>query len=746
LVYEVTVCEAPQDFRMGQATCGSLCGKRCDEERGSGEETAPLCNQQQWDHGGAGLGMALPPQQVIQVVGESSSTRSGQVAGTSHSSPFAVAAAGGGTGEAPEEVHEPVNPGQTCGTSGASNANGIGAASGGQLLVELPGRRRSLLVGINYYGTSAALSGCVNDVRRMREALARQWGFPEDEASQRVLIDEPSTPPALRPTLANMRAAIAWLVEGARTGDALYFHYSGHGGREPAGDGQHHETLCPVDFQTAGMLLDTEMFDTLVRPLPAGCRLTCVLDCCHSAGALDLPYVFVGSKENLDRALAGEAVEMAVSKSWMRDAAFLEQGRPEALLGDLASMGLGLWELYKKRQESKEAGGTGFAGSEAAHNTGLAVGEVLAFTGCRSDQTSADVGDVHAQFEVSHGASGVQAGDHAGGALTAVLLESLEGDASEPGHLTYLELLERMRTRLRQEGFSQVPQLASSLLVDLQHRFSLCTAFIPPDPSKARGTGGSSGFDAVDGAIVAGGAACAAGFLAAMAASPHGGPMLRDASASNGWAPYRDMDFCGGDEHQHGFSAMTAWGSMYSGEEPPLALVQAEQPMTAGGHVAEPLLSWGQAQDPPEEHLVSQDHASEPLVSWGQPEKIQEPWSTTLHTDAAPLAPSSDSRLLDGGPTEACSSLTDVSLGAGPPSSINQLGSAEPLISWGEPELEKEPLGMPEGNREEEEEEDDDDDEDDCIGLDDGLGLDDDGDEEDFDDVGDEDYDDAEEL
>jgi len=423
---------------------------------------------------------------------------------------------------------------------------------------------------------------------------------------------------------------------------------------------------------------------------------------------------------------------------------------------------------------------------------GLAVGEVVAFTGCRSDQTSADVGDVHAQFDVSHAANGVQAADHAGGALTAVLLESLDGDAFEPGNLTYLELLERMRTRLHQEGFSQVPQLVSSLLVELQHRFSLCTAFVPPDPSKARGPGGSSGFDATDGAIAAGGAACAAGFLAALAASPHGGPMLREATTSSGWAPYRDMDFCSGGEHQHGFSALTTWGNMYSGEEPPVTLVQAEQPLTVGGHIAEPLLSWGQAEDPPENHLASRDHASEPLVSWGQPANIHDPLENHIasrdHTSepllswgqpekihdpsenhlasrdlaSEPLvswgqpekihepvnttpAPSSDPLLLGEGPMEAWGSSNNVSLGAEPPSSSNQLASAEPLASWGEPELEEESLGMPDGGKEGDgdDEEDDDDEDDDDDGN--GIGLDDDDDVEDFDYVGDEDYD-GEEL
>ncbi|CAE7892569.1 MCA1, partial [Symbiodinium necroappetens] len=88
-----------------------------------------------------------------------------------------------------------------------------------------------------------------------------------------------------------------WLVAEAQPGDALLLHYSGHGGREPAEEGGYHETLVPLDFETAGMLRDTELFERLVKRLPEGCRLTCILDSCHSAGALNLPYIFVGTED-----------------------------------------------------------------------------------------------------------------------------------------------------------------------------------------------------------------------------------------------------------------------------------------------------------------------------------------------------------------------------------------------------------------------------------------------------------------
>lgn len=65
-------------------------------------------------------------------------------------------------------------------------------------------------------------------------------------------------PPGQRPTLANLRAAIAWLVHDAQPGDAFLLHYSGHGGRVPRSDGrgEWHETLCPVDMDEAGRPVD----------------------------------------------------------------------------------------------------------------------------------------------------------------------------------------------------------------------------------------------------------------------------------------------------------------------------------------------------------------------------------------------------------------------------------------------------------------------------------------------------------
>lgn len=440
-----------------------------------------------------------------------------------------------------------------------------------QAAVELPGRRKSLLVGCNYEGTRNQLSGCVNDVCRMREVLRDQWGFPEDSDSQLVLLDGEGSDSSSLPTLQNMRAAIRWLVEGAQTGDVLFFHYSGHGGREkaapdgpPTTDG-YHETLVPLDFEEQGMLLDTELFKTLIRPLPTGCRLTCILDSCHSGGALNLPYLFVGSQQNLEQALRGQAYQLVASKNWLQDLKALKEGHQEGLLKDAASLGLGLWHLYQQKMEAEKqqqgSGGQDFL-TEETSSVGLAVGEVVAITGCRSDQTSADVADVGAQFhirDVSGGAS-CGAGDdrrerqlvvdrsrssRAGGALTSALVEALRDGAQQQGQgqeqqedheamkmNSYLALLERIRGRLGEEGFAQVPQVCSSLQIELRQRFSLSTAFLPlptrsvpeedGEPSAAALNNSRGGFD---------GSAAMAQYQNSLASTPHGQEMLRRAQA-----------------------------------------------------------------------------------------------------------------------------------------------------------------------------------------------------------------------
>lgn len=44
----------------------------------------------------------------------------------------------------------------------------------------------------------------------------------------------------------------------------------------------------------------------MVRPLPPGCRLTAVMDCCHSGSALDLPYIYSTSGQLKEATVIGD--------------------------------------------------------------------------------------------------------------------------------------------------------------------------------------------------------------------------------------------------------------------------------------------------------------------------------------------------------------------------------------------------------------------------------------------------------
>jgi len=57
-------------------------------------------------------------------------------------------------------------------------------------------------------------------------------------------------------------------------------------------DDGYDEVIYPIDFKTAGHIVDDDIHDILVKPLPPGCRLTAIFDSCHSATAMDLPYIY----------------------------------------------------------------------------------------------------------------------------------------------------------------------------------------------------------------------------------------------------------------------------------------------------------------------------------------------------------------------------------------------------------------------------------------------------------------------
>lgn len=150
-------------------------------------------------------------------------------------------------------------------------------------------RKKAFLVGCSYPGSSAQLNGCINDVKCMKYMLETKFGY--SPTNMLVQTDDQRDPNFI-PTKANIFRGIEWLLMDMRPGDHLFFHFSGHGGqqRDYGGDEAdgYDETICPTDFRSAGVIVDDQLNQVLVRRIPHGVTLHCVFDCCHSGTAMDL--------------------------------------------------------------------------------------------------------------------------------------------------------------------------------------------------------------------------------------------------------------------------------------------------------------------------------------------------------------------------------------------------------------------------------------------------------------------------
>ncbi|KAH9687496.1 zf-LSD1 domain-containing protein [Citrus sinensis] len=154
------------------------------------------------------------------------------------------------------------------------------------------GRKKALLCGVTYNDTNYMLTGSINDVKSMWFLLVRMLGFPSDCV---VILTEEEKNPYRIPTKQNIRTAMRWLAQDCQPGDSLVFYYSGHGSRQKDYNKDEldgfDETICPLDHETEGPIIDDEINATIVRPLPRGAKLHAIIDSCYSGTVLDLPYV-----------------------------------------------------------------------------------------------------------------------------------------------------------------------------------------------------------------------------------------------------------------------------------------------------------------------------------------------------------------------------------------------------------------------------------------------------------------------
>lgn len=270
--------------------------------------------------------------------------------------------------------------------------------------------RKALIIGINAY-PGMPLSGCVNDAANMANMLMQNYGFSSAEVC--LLTDSQAT-------TANIMAKLNWLVDGAKAGDQIVFHYSGHGAQVPTGDHSEpdglSECICPVDFDWSSphMIIDKQFVQIFGR-LPAGVIFNWASDSCHS-GDLDRDIKMPKKPRH----------KLSPMRIWDK-LCFWKKPTPVIKSKSMpppVHVILGVAKAKAKGCKSK-----GFVG------TVLDVGFV---SGCKSTQTSADT----------------FVGGQACGALTYYFVKTLKANPT----LSLAQIVANVNAELARNGYSQQPQ------------------------------------------------------------------------------------------------------------------------------------------------------------------------------------------------------------------------------------------------------------------------------------------------
>ncbi|KAG8473440.1 hypothetical protein CXB51_035614 [Gossypium anomalum] len=160
------------------------------------------------------------------------------------------------------------------------------------------GNKRAVLCGVSYKKWKYKLKGTINDVFNMRDLLIQYYEYRDENM---LILTEEQPDARLIPTKANIESSLKWLVKDCRSGDSLVFYYSGHGLRQPDFEGDEidgfDETICPVDFLKEGMIVDNDIYATIVQPLTEGVRLHAIVDACHSGTILDLEHYYDNNEQ-----------------------------------------------------------------------------------------------------------------------------------------------------------------------------------------------------------------------------------------------------------------------------------------------------------------------------------------------------------------------------------------------------------------------------------------------------------------
>jgi len=158
------------------------------------------------------------------------------------------------------------------------------------------GTKYAIVIGINDYpGSSSDLQYCVNDANSVVEALENLYGYKPGNIA--YITNS-------RATHSNITNAVNTIKENAKSGDEVFFFYSGHGAKGNADDGDSEKVdesiVCWTENGDFYYFWDGEL-KKLFENFPTN-RIIFVFDSCLSGGMTDL-------------AAPGRVINMACSES-----------------------------------------------------------------------------------------------------------------------------------------------------------------------------------------------------------------------------------------------------------------------------------------------------------------------------------------------------------------------------------------------------------------------------------------------
>ena len=244
--------------------------------------------------------------------------------------------------------------------------------------------KKALLIGINYVDTPSAALNGCINDVVNTRNMLID-AYGYDATNITVLRDDS---PTNKPTTANILRQLTSIISQSASLGQIWIHYSGHGSQifDKNGDERDgkDEVIVPSDFSTFGVINDDTIF-SIIRQ--SRCPTILVFDSCSSGTVCDLAWNF--------NALSGTQVSVVKT-----------------------------------------------------NNSVVANPNIFCFSGCRDEQTSADVFNNSSQQSC--------------GAMTTVLIESLRANKHNVDVKTlYIDVVGMMR----QMGMSQIPQLSSSVQI-----------------------------------------------------------------------------------------------------------------------------------------------------------------------------------------------------------------------------------------------------------------------------------------